>query len=133
MKLRDGFVSNSSSSSFVVAIKKQETCQHCGHQDFNILDAIDNSYSDSRVVHQGLKETLQYLEESLGDYGLTPQDDPAEQEEWDREPLLEYRKLRDQDWTQHQVAVVSIDHNDLTIQYILDHNDNIEIISGEGQ
>ena len=43
MKIRKGFVSNSSSSSFIVGIKKSEACPHCGRSDISILEYIKNT------------------------------------------------------------------------------------------
>jgi len=42
MKNRKGFVSNSSSSSFIIAIKKDVSkCEHCGRSDIDLLQLID--------------------------------------------------------------------------------------------
>jgi len=40
MKIRTGFISNSSSTSFVVAFKKPEKCPHCGRGDSNFIDTF---------------------------------------------------------------------------------------------
>jgi hypothetical protein len=42
MKTRHGFVSNSSSSSFIVAINQQNACPHCGRRDVNLIDILKN-------------------------------------------------------------------------------------------
>ena len=71
MKIRLGFVSNSSSSSFVVAIKKKiNECPHCGRSDPNILDAIrqkSNSWGDTELEGVGLDAILEYADE-VGKY-----------------------------------------------------------------
>ena len=41
MKLRNGFVSNSSSASFIVAVKQGEKCPHCGRTDVDFLDLVE--------------------------------------------------------------------------------------------
>jgi len=46
MKIRQSFVSNSSSSSFVIAYKTSEQCPHCGITPIDIVDLIRN-YNDS--------------------------------------------------------------------------------------
>ena len=52
MKNRKGFVSNSSSSSFILAIKKDASkCEHCGREDIDFLqlvrDAGESDYESS--------------------------------------------------------------------------------------
>lgn len=41
MKIRSGFVSNSSSSSFIVAVNKVAECPHCKRSDSNFLDFVE--------------------------------------------------------------------------------------------
>ena len=42
MKTRIGFVSNSSSTSFIVAVRNEpEKCAHCGRSDPDLLELID--------------------------------------------------------------------------------------------
>ena len=62
MKIRNGFVSNSSTSSFIIAFKDSEVCPHCGRKDPNILAAIEQSYGndDNRVDSQG-EAVLEYV------------------------------------------------------------------------
>jgi len=49
MKTRNGFVSNSSSSSFIIAVKELNPCKHCGRSDPNIIGIITriSDYGDS--------------------------------------------------------------------------------------
>lgn len=50
MKIRSGFVSNSSTTSFIVAINHEklgEKCPHCGRSSPNILDMLEDSYGDT--------------------------------------------------------------------------------------
>jgi len=66
MKTRNGFVSNSSSSSFVVAVKKNvNICPHCKRKDINIIELIDQyrhyDESDStRVIATGWERVKEY-------------------------------------------------------------------------
>ena len=48
MKAREGFVSNSSSTSFIVAVRKDiNACPHCGRKDPDILELIEQmSYTN---------------------------------------------------------------------------------------
>ena len=63
MKTRNSFVSNSSSSSFVIAYKPEtfenlEPCPHCGYAAPNFLDEVN----DSRDSDTYLSEPTAYLE-----------------------------------------------------------------------
>jgi hypothetical protein len=63
MKIRNGFVSNSSSSSFIIAFKDSEPCKHCGRKDTNILNAIENinDYNDDNKVDSIGNDVIEYL------------------------------------------------------------------------
>jgi len=80
MKTRFGFVSNSSSSNYIIVLKVQkasEKCPHCGRSDpnpHNFLEILERSKAcDSQVNAVGIddiiKERLEwnYLGESLGE------------------------------------------------------------------
>lgn len=43
MKIRNGFVSNSSSSSFIIAYKESEVCPTCGNKAGDFLEALRSS------------------------------------------------------------------------------------------
>ena len=49
MKTRIGFISNSSSTSFIIAVKKSNPCKHCGRSDpdFLALLPIKDDYGNS--------------------------------------------------------------------------------------
>ena len=72
MKTRFGFVSNSSSSSYVVAVFKKDKCPHCGRTDPNFLDIVEaigarsSGESECTQLHErGTKEIERYLVEGL--------------------------------------------------------------------
>lgn len=64
MKQRKGFVSNSSSSSFIIAYEPSLTCPHCGRSDVDFADMIrasSDSYEDTHVVRKNAGDVLNDL------------------------------------------------------------------------
>ncbi len=63
MKTRYGFVSNSSSSSFIVAFKNINTpCPHCGRKDPDFLDLLEGSDSSKNKIYaRTTKKTLSLI------------------------------------------------------------------------
>jgi len=94
MKIRNGFVSNSSSSSFIVAIKKEPNkCEHCGRSDPNILDAIrqkGNCWGEETEIEAvGTDNVLEFVEE-IGEYNggeytreIKANINPYDNEDWE--------------------------------------------------
>lgn len=67
MKLRSGFISNSSSSSFIIAIDKDiSECPHCHRKDKNILDLVQEKTSDcgddTGLKSRGKDEAINFVE-----------------------------------------------------------------------
>jgi len=59
MKIRNGFVSNSSSSSFIIAINPAVVCSTCGNKPNSIRDKIKCSdYSGNEIISDGIHEVL---------------------------------------------------------------------------
>jgi hypothetical protein len=77
MKIRSGFVSNSSSTSFVIGYKESVPCPHCGRKDPDIIALIERNSSyasdDTRVERQGpdfvelLEENIREIENRIND------------------------------------------------------------------
>jgi hypothetical protein len=66
MKSRIGFVSNSSSSSYIAAFRDAVPCPHCGRSDPNFLDMLDKSniYCDDNEVDAiGMENVIAKLTE----------------------------------------------------------------------
>jgi len=109
MKQRNGFVSNSSSSSFVIAIKKDgEACPHCGRSDPSILDAINQqeNYSDETCVDgMGIDAVLEFADQ-LSEYGENTETERIKKE------VAKY----DDEW---ELAIISISYHDPLIKIML--------------
>lgn len=134
MKVRQGFVSNSSSSSFVIAIKQQATqpCQHCGRQDPDFLELLASADDDSYVADEGRKDILAYCED-LEDIPVLANEDPAKLDTWEQELLASYNRLKDHDWAGYKLVRVRLDDHNPLLQHVLQQHaktGSIEILEG---
>lgn len=73
MKIRNGFVSNSSSSCFILAIGNgEDICPHCGRGTSDTLTILKykmglENWHDNRILAEGEREILDYVEENWFD------------------------------------------------------------------
>lgn len=70
MKIRQGFVSNSSSSSFILEIMTDtEACPTCGRKDANFVDLVERGGNwcsdDTHMSKYDKEEVLQEIEEEI--------------------------------------------------------------------
>lgn len=117
MKLRQGFVSNSSSSSFVImAPTHTETCDHCGRSDPNLFKTLRglsqlHANMDGETGVRSKEETLELLTEWFED------------EDGDVKLLIAKAMVLVQEppegW---EVRLVDIGHHDSAAEYLMDNS-----------
>ena len=115
MKIRNGFVSNSSSSSFVIAISETNKCEHCGRSDMDILDLVRRSEEygcDTCIAAEGKEEVIKHLSE------------------W-YESDKYIKKIKDFDDNDKQIALVEISYHDDVLNNLITSSKNIEILFKE--
>ncbi len=71
MKIRAGFVSNSSSSSYILAYKQGNTCAHCGRSDIDVAavfrDKTRDYGDDTYIRAEGVQAVIEKLKEEYED------------------------------------------------------------------
>jgi hypothetical protein len=111
MKIRGGFVSNSSSSSFIVAVKPTNKCPHCGRSDFDLFDLIDQT-DDGEIGHcaRGIKDVL------------------IEIEDWaDADTIAEVKRYHDRH-PDEEISFIHISYHNETLLSIVRDSKNVHII-----
>jgi hypothetical protein len=109
MKKRNGFVSNSSSTSYIVVLNQEaNTCPHCGRSDPNLLDTIasaSNLSEDTYLHVVGLDRILDHFLNKEGFMG------PFEKEIIAKIKNTEIK-------SNEEIAYISISYHDDTIKQI---------------
>lgn len=127
MKVRNGFVSNSSSSSYIIKIHNQEPCPHCGRSTPNIVDHIKNANNYSCETHM----VYSSRENVLGDID-------AEIHRIQKD-IKEYSALRPNEvpprfraWSDYNpTAKQCLEQAHRELEYCRDRRDKIEAVEGE--
>lgn len=123
MKTRNGFVSNSSSSSYIIAIKVSKKCECCGRSDPDILTLIEaaEAYNDDNSVKATDEDVIKHIEEYF---------------EYDNKTMEEIKsKINKAIKNGLKVAEISISYHNDAIKEIFESMKNagtIELIYGYG-
>ena len=79
MKSRDGFISNSSTTSFILAFEDRDKCPTCGRSDYDLIELIEksNGYSDDRthINAQSPENVIEYIQKVWQDWYIDPEMD----------------------------------------------------------
>ena len=117
MKIRNGFVSNSSSSSFIVAVKcHSDTCPTCRRKDPDFLYMVSHmgdssGFNSTRVNHR----TVQNIRDKWGGF---PSYLPEGRENEEKSSLFEL--MVDAEHKGYEVAYINISYNDHVTTEMMD-------------
>jgi len=114
MKTRVGFVSNSSSSSYIIAFDTSrvlDKCPHCGRGDVSVLELIERASSsnrdDNQVEATGMANILAHIKGSYFDDFKLPE-----------QVIVDMRNYEDKKW---KLAYISVSYHDDTIKDALEN------------
>jgi hypothetical protein len=121
MKIRTGFVSNSSSSSFVVAVSKCNVCSHCGRGDEDVLDLIEQSVKanddgETSIDSVDKVNVIKYIKESWYYDGRS------------KELISKIEGLD----SNVKVAYINVSYHNEFLNRMLRNSKNVEILYSEG-
>jgi len=155
MKIRNSFVSNSSSSSYVIIVHdNNEPCEHCGRKDLDFLEVLDNAsdFLESSIQYENKEQIIEDIQAEIDikkDYlkkyeGLNNNDICPDEKKWSYHITVgkqkEYiykilRQYRDQrnkiEKTDDMIVRIKIDYHDLITQNMFKQaidNGTIEIV-----
>lgn len=115
MKIRNGFVSNSSSSSFVLGIRGNEPCPHCGRRSLDVVGLIErgSSNGETSLVASDYDEVVAYIKE-----------DGFIVDELDK--ITKYHQKH----PDAQIVYAWISYHDETLNELINNSGDIDIIVG---
>jgi hypothetical protein len=115
MKKRKGFISNSSSSSFIIAITESKPCKHCGGSNVDILSIFNelgnHGSCESCVDAKGKEETIKHINQTWFSDNTK------------KDILDKINKIKGK-----TVAAISVSYHDDFLQDIIKNSKNIEIL-----
>jgi len=120
MKQRKGFVSNSSSTSFILTIEQADVCEHCGRGgglDIFTLMGRGNNFSDNEIEAIGKDEVVKHIKE----------------EDWydcdESQKLI--KKIEKVDETKKKVVMLSVSYHDETLIDLIESSKGVTIMYRE--
>ena len=134
MKTRTGFVSNSSSSSFLIAEKpaSKDICPHCGRSDLqeSILDMIDKcNDGNNQVIARGTEDTLKYFDDRIKDEQEYAKKEGIKPKVTWEQDLLDKTKQAAEDG--YDISYVGISDHDDMIHYVMKTSKSIKVLYGD--
>jgi hypothetical protein len=158
MKIRTGFVSNSSSSSYLIKINGvSEPCPTCGRKNINIIDYIRNfdngetgiKYENKTSILEDIELNIKHSKERIQEMSLLdPNEVPQEYKNWGytrtAQQIIEDQQqyAKELQTRYDKISAISgevydiyISYHDKGIQEIFDQavrNKDIEIIERDG-
>lgn len=123
MKTRTKFVSNSSSSSFIIAItNKIEKCKTCGHEEGikidDLIDLIENNNNyDTEIAH----------------YELTSETFKSENTYMEEKDVKEITDKIDNKSADERIMEIKVSYHNAFINGLINDSKNIEVINKENE
>ena len=127
MKIRQGFVSNSSSSSFIIGFKKSyssgHNCPTCGNPTniFKIIKSVAERSCETEIDAQGFDEIVNRYNNAW---------DEGKEKEEVKDKLTKF--LADKNPAEYELMLLSIDNNDEFLTDLIRYDKNITIIKDGG-
>jgi len=120
VKIRTNFISNSSSTSYIIAIGPESKCPSCGRSDIDIVRLIEcaksYNYEETEIKATGKKEVLDYIND--GWYDSETKD----------KMLLKVREVDDN----KDIVLLSISYHNPVLNSIIQNSKNIIILNSQG-
>ena len=68
MKTHSGFISNSSSTSFILKLTDYKKCECCGHVTSDINNILNREFEDNKLIASGYDEIYNYVCDNYGEF-----------------------------------------------------------------